>query len=121
MTKHMPENGLQIVMFTHQDGSVWADMANIFWGAGLRVTAAWYIATSTLRCVLYALYELQSDLESDDVMSHLRDGVTDYLRKRDLIGALTRYLDLKLAKARPAEAQAARVLTGLVKNERVGG
>jgi len=78
-------------------------------------------ATSTLRCVLYALYELQSDLESDDVMSHLRDGVADYLRKRDLIGALTRYLDLKLARARPAEAEAARVLTGLVRNERIGG
>src|SRR6476659_1975801 len=26
---------------------VWADMAGIFWGAGLQVTAAWYIATET--------------------------------------------------------------------------
>ena len=43
----MPDNGLQIVMFTHQDASVWADMASIVWGAGLRVTAAWYIATET--------------------------------------------------------------------------
>jgi len=326
MTKHMPNNGMQIVMFTHQDGSVWADMANIFWGAGLKVTAAWYIATETtselkkggyvqgtvilvlrkrmggektytnevveevrrevahqletltglnqstragrdenlfndadlqmagfaaalrvltsythiddqdmtrealrprvsgettladriiehavsianeylvpegldpkmwdrlngserfylrmldveeagakkldsyqnfakafkvrnfaslmasekpndarlksasdfkkseftgsefatsaLRAVLFALYELQSDLESDDVMSHLRDSVPDYLRKRDVVVALSRYLALKLAKLRPAEAEAARVLTGLVKNERVGG
>jgi hypothetical protein len=326
MTQHMPDNGMQIVMFTHQDGGVWADMANIFWGAGLKVTAAWYIATettselkkggyvqgtvilvlrkrignektytnevveevrrevahqietltglnqstragrdenlfndadlqmagfaaalrvltsythiddqdmtrealrprvkgettladriiehavsianeflvpegldakvwdrlngserfylrmldveeagakkldsyqnfakafkvkdfgplmasqkpndarlksasdlkkaefagsefgtSTLRAVLYALYELQSEIETDDVMSHLRDGVTDYMRKRDLIVAMTRFLDLKLTKARPAEAEAARVLTGLIKNERVGG
>ena len=44
---HMPDNGLQIVMFTHQDAKVWGDMAGIFWAAGLRVTAAWYIATET--------------------------------------------------------------------------
>jgi adenine-specific DNA methylase len=47
MTRHMPENGMQIVMFTHQSASVWADMAQIFWGAGLQVMAAWYIATET--------------------------------------------------------------------------
>jgi len=47
MAKHMPDNGLQIVMFTHQSGKVWADMAQIFWGAGLQVMAAWYIATET--------------------------------------------------------------------------
>jgi adenine-specific DNA methylase len=47
MSRNMPDNGLQIVMFTHQDVSVWADMAAIVWGAGLRVTAAWYIATET--------------------------------------------------------------------------
>ncbi|MEQ1490529.1 MAG: hypothetical protein ABL932_08300, partial [Terricaulis sp.] len=44
---HMPDNGLQIVMFTHQDAEVWADMAAIMWGAGLQVTAAWYVATET--------------------------------------------------------------------------
>ena len=43
----MPENGVQIVMFTHQDGKVWSDMAQIFWGAGLQVMADWYIATET--------------------------------------------------------------------------
>jgi adenine-specific DNA methylase len=47
MAECMPDNGLQIVMFTHQDAGVWADMAQIFWGAGLRVMAAWYIATET--------------------------------------------------------------------------
>jgi putative DNA methylase len=44
-TDHMPNNGLQIVMFTHHDGRVWADMAQIFWGAGLQVVSAWYVAT----------------------------------------------------------------------------
>jgi adenine-specific DNA methylase len=47
MSDQMPDNGLQIVMFTHQDASVWADMAAIVWGAGLQVAAAWYIATET--------------------------------------------------------------------------
>jgi putative DNA methylase len=47
MVAHMPDNGLQIVMFTHQDARVWADMAQIFWGAGLQVMAAWYVATET--------------------------------------------------------------------------
>ena len=48
LTKHMPENGLQLVMFTHQDASVWADLAMILWAAGLKVTAAWTIATETI-------------------------------------------------------------------------
>jgi adenine-specific DNA methylase len=47
LTKHMPDNGLQLVMFTHQDASVWADLAMILWAAGLKVTAAWTIATET--------------------------------------------------------------------------
>ncbi len=47
LAAHMPDNGVQIVMFTHQDASVWADLALILWSAGLRVTAAWCIATET--------------------------------------------------------------------------
>jgi len=47
MTMHMPDNGLQVVMFTHQDASVWADLGAILWAAGLRVTAAWNIVTET--------------------------------------------------------------------------
>ncbi len=47
MAEHMPENGMQCVMFTHQDTGVWSDMVGIFWAAGLQVVAAWYIATET--------------------------------------------------------------------------
>jgi adenine-specific DNA methylase len=47
LAEHMPDNGVQIVMFTHQDAGVWADLALILWAAGLRVTAAWCIATET--------------------------------------------------------------------------
>jgi putative DNA methylase len=47
MTECMPANGIQVVMFTHQSGSIWADMANIVWASGLHVTAAWYVVTET--------------------------------------------------------------------------
>lgn len=47
MTQHMPDNGMQCVMFTHQDSGVWSDMVGIFWAAGLQVVGAWYIATET--------------------------------------------------------------------------
>jgi|688.fasta_scaffold15928_5 putative DNA methylase len=43
----MPDNGIQVVMFTHQSGSIWSDMANIVWASYLRVTAAWYVVTET--------------------------------------------------------------------------
>jgi putative DNA methylase len=47
MTELMPDNGIQVIMFTHQSGSIWADMANIVWASGLHVTAAWYVVTET--------------------------------------------------------------------------
>ncbi len=47
MAECMPDNGLQVIMFTHQSGSIWADMANIVWASGLQVTAAWYVVTET--------------------------------------------------------------------------
>ncbi|QCP47929.1 DUF1156 domain-containing protein [Trinickia violacea] len=47
MAEHMPDNGTQCVMFTHQDTSVWGDLVGVFWAAGLQVVAAWYIATET--------------------------------------------------------------------------
>lgn len=47
MTQKMPDNGIQVLMFTHQSGAIWADMANIIWASGLQVTAAWYVVTET--------------------------------------------------------------------------
>ena len=47
LSRRMPEKGIQVVMFTHQNAAVWADLALILWAAGLRVTAAWCIATET--------------------------------------------------------------------------
>jgi putative DNA methylase len=47
MARHMPENGIQVVMFTHQNARVWADLGAILWAAGLRVSAAWNVVTET--------------------------------------------------------------------------
>ena len=47
MTRHMPDNGLQVVMFTHQNAGVWADLGAILWAAGLKVAAAWNVVTET--------------------------------------------------------------------------
>lgn len=47
LSTHMSDNGMQIVMFTHQDVKVWAELAMILWSSGLQVTAAWNIATET--------------------------------------------------------------------------
>jgi putative DNA methylase len=47
LKNHMPDNGLQVVMFTHQDTQVWAELAMILWSAGLQVISAWCIQTET--------------------------------------------------------------------------
>lgn len=47
LAQYMPDNGLQMVMFTHQNPAVWADLGMILWAAGLRATAAWTISTET--------------------------------------------------------------------------
>jgi len=44
---HMPDNGLQMVQFTHQNPAVWAGLGMILWAAGLKATAAWTISTET--------------------------------------------------------------------------
>jgi hypothetical protein len=43
----MPDNGRQIVMFTHQDVQVWSELTLILWASGLQVISAWNIATET--------------------------------------------------------------------------
>ncbi len=47
MADLMPNNGIQVLMFTYKGGSIWADMANIIWASGMQVTAAWYVVTET--------------------------------------------------------------------------
>src|SRR5262249_50594750 len=45
--EHMADDGLQNVMFTHQESDVWAGFALIFLAARLQGSSAWTIATET--------------------------------------------------------------------------
>jgi adenine-specific DNA methylase len=47
LCQNMPGNGGHIVMFTHQNPAIWADLGMILWAAGLKATAAWTISTET--------------------------------------------------------------------------
>jgi len=47
LADNMPDNGYQVVMFTHQDVKVWSELTMILWSAGLKVSAAWNISTET--------------------------------------------------------------------------
>lgn len=97
MREHMPDNGIQILMFTHQSGAIWADMANIIWASGLKVTAAWCVAT-----------EIDSALRQG---AYVKSTVLLILRKR--MGEASTYRDdlaEELAEAVEAQVEA---LTGL--------
>ncbi|ADU51935.1 protein of unknown function DUF1156 [Thermaerobacter marianensis DSM 12885] len=47
LARRMPEDGFQVVMFTHQDPEIWVDLTLVLWAAGLQVTAAWTVLTET--------------------------------------------------------------------------
>src|SRR5437660_79421 len=97
ITECMSDNGIQVIMFTHQNGSIWGDMTNIVWASGLQVTAAWYVATAT-----------DSALRAG---SHVKGTVLLVCRKRQ--GALkTTRDDLGWELQEEVEAQV-RALTGL--------
>jgi putative DNA methylase len=97
MTDCMPDNGIQVVMFTHQSGSIWADMANIVWASGLQVTAAWYVVT-----------EIDSALREG---SYVKGTVLLVVRKRSGTHKTTRD-DLAWEIQEEVEAQV-HTLTGL--------
>jgi len=42
-----PDDGMQVLMFTHKDTDVWEDLALIMWAAGLQVKQVWSVATET--------------------------------------------------------------------------
>jgi putative DNA methylase len=78
---------------------------------------------SILRAVLYALMELQKNVDSAEVLAHLTLNVPNYygdITQRELVVELSDNLAKRLDSLRPDEASAARVLRELVKNQRLG-
>jgi hypothetical protein len=73
-----------------------------------------------LRAVLFALYELQREVDIDEAISHLRDLVPGYLSRREDLMALASAIASKREVKAPAEAQAARILFSRIKNEHLG-
>lgn len=130
MAEHMPDDGIQIILFTHQDARVWADMAAIMWGAGLQVTAAWYVATETTSeikkggyvqgTVLLVVRKRQGKASAyrDELSQELREevarqinsmvGLNQALRGHGRVENLFEDADLQMA----GFAAALRVLTG---------
>lgn len=47
LTKHTTDDGYHVLMYTHQDVKVWAELALVMWLSGLQVVSAWNIATET--------------------------------------------------------------------------
>jgi putative DNA methylase len=103
MAEMMPANGMQVLMFTHQSGSIWADLANIIWASGLRVTAAWYVVTET-----------DSALRDG---AHVTGTILLVLRKRE--GELSSFRDDLAWEIEEAVSQQIEGLTGL--DDRVRG
>lgn len=98
LAAHMPDNGMQIVMFTHQDTKVWAELSMILWSAGLQVTAAWCIATETesgglkqgnyVKGTVLMVLRKRTSTEvvfEDDLYEEIRDAVQEQIESmRDL-------------------------------------
>ena len=125
MTRHMPDNGLQVVMFTHQDAGVWADLASILWAAGLRVTAAWNIVTETASalkegnyvqgtvCLVLRKRLAESNARRMEIEAEIEDAVRAQLERLNALdeawSAETLYTDGDLTLA--AYAAALQVVT----------
>jgi len=123
LAEHMPDDGAQIVMFTHQDSGVWADLALILWAAGLSVKAAWCIATETdsalkegnyVQGTVLLVLRKQTSLETaftDEIYPQVEDEVKNQLNEmlalEDLEDPNFSDTDYQLA----AYAAALRVLT----------
>jgi len=119
----MPDDGFQIVMFTHQDAEVWSDLALILWAAGLWVSAAWTVSTETPAGIRQGNYvqgtvllvlrkrtgELRGDMEDifPDVQAEIANQLESMIRLNDKEQPNFGDSDLQLA----AYSAALRVLT----------
>ncbi len=124
----MPDDGIQVVMFTHKSTDVWEDLALIMWAAGLQIKQVWSIATETpgagIRTGNYvqATYNMvlrkrtgdkigYIDFITPQVNKRVREVITS-MRESQLEGGLARcgYTDTDYLLA--AQAAAAEVVTG---------
>ncbi len=128
LAEKMPDDGMQVLMFTHKSTDVWEDLALIMWAAGLQVKQVWSIATETagagMRIGNYvqATYNMVLrkrtgnkmgfvDFIIPQVNKRVQEVITQ-LRRSQIEGGLARcgYTDTDYLLA--AQAAAAEVVTG---------
>jgi hypothetical protein len=103
-------------------GSLEPNKARLKSAAGFKKTGFEGIefgATSS-RAVLYAIFEIENEVDGEDVLGHLRDLVPGYLNAREDLMAIANYIAKKRAGIDDAEARSAGILYGLIRNERLG-
>jgi putative DNA methylase len=128
LAENMPEDGIQVCMFTHKNTEVWEDLALIMWAAGLQVKQVWSIATETpgagIRVGNYvqATYNMvlrkrkenkigYTDFITPQLKRRVRE-VIDNMRQSQIQGDLAKcgYTDTDYILA--AQAAAVEVITG---------
>lgn len=129
LADHMPNDGLQILMFTHKDTDVWEDVALIMWAAGLQVKQVWSVATEKKAAAIKKGHYVQATYNmvlrkrpadapegfQDFIMQSLQERVREvitHMRESQISGGLTvcGYTDTDYLLA--AQAVAAEVVTG---------
>lgn len=128
LAQNMPDDGMQVLMFTHKSTDVWEDLALIMWSAGLQVKQVWSVATETAGVgvrtgnFVQATYNMVLRKRATDKMGFI-DFITPQVNKRvrevitrmresQIEGGLARcgYTDTDYLLA--AQATAAEVVTG---------
>jgi hypothetical protein len=128
LAEKMPDDGMQVLMFTHKSTDVWEDLALIIWAAGLQVKQVWSVATETpgsgTRTGNYvqATYNMVLRKRSSDKMgfvdfitpqinARVKEVIT-HMRESQIEGGLAPcgYTDTDYLLA--AQASAAEVVTG---------
>ncbi|HBJ34240.1 MAG TPA: DNA methylase, partial [Planctomycetaceae bacterium] len=129
LARHMPDDGLQVLMFTHKDTDVWEDLALIMWSAGLQVKQVWSIATETgaggikKGNYVQATYNMVlrkrpanapvgfDDMIVDEIQARVREVITHMRESQSAAGSFAcGYTDTDYLLA--AQAVAAEVVTG---------
>lgn len=128
LAANMPDNGMQVLMFTHKSTDVWEDLALIMWAAGLQVRQVWSVATETAGLGVRSGNYVQStynmvlrkrtstkagfvDFITPQVNNRVKEVITR-MRESQVEGDLARsgYTDTDYLLA--AQAAAAEVVTG---------
>jgi len=129
LAENMPDDGMQVLMFTHKDTDVWEDLALIMWAAGLQVKQVWSVATETSGTGVRSGNHVQAtynmvlrkrpkeapegfvDFITPQVNQRVKEVIT-HMRESQVQGGLTNcgYTDTDYLLA--AQATAAEVVTG---------